>query len=113
MKELLNVTMQKDRKATSSRVKHFANNFPTAAKVIVDNLGGKPFHIRGPLNSAALDSIFCTILDNLEQLPKNLEQKYKDLLADNNFMEATSYSTSDEKVLKKRFELAESYLISR
>jgi DNA-binding ferritin-like protein (Dps family) len=105
--------MQKERKATSSRVKQFANNFQRAAKIIIDNLGEKPFHIHGPLNSAALDAIFCTILDNLEQLPKDMKQRFKNLVADNDFLEVISYSTSDEAVLKKRFELAEEYLTKR
>lgn len=113
MKELLNINMQKERKATSSRVKQFANNFQRAAKIIIDNLGEKPFHIHGPLNSAALDAIFCTILDNLEQLPEDMKQRFKNLVADNDFLEVISYSTSDEAVLKKRFELAEEYLTKR
>lgn len=113
MKELLNVNMQKERKATSARVKQFAINFPKAAKTIIERFGEKPFHIRGPLNSAALDCIFCTIIDNLKQLPEDIEQRYKSLLTDNDFMGATAYSTSDEAVLKKRFELAERYLIKR
>ena len=113
MKELLNKSMLKERKATSARVKQFANNFPKAAKIIIEKLGEKPFHIRGPLNSAALDSIFCSIIDNLEQIPEEIDQRYKNLLADKEFLESTSYSTSDEAILKKRFELAERYLTKR
>lgn len=113
LKELLNVNMQKEKKATSLCVKQFTTNFPKAAKTIIERFGEKPFHVRGPLNSAALDSIFCIIIDNLEQIPETVEHRYKELLADKEFLEAISYSTSDEAVLKKRFELAERYLINR
>lgn len=82
MKEFLNLTMHAEKKGKSSRVQHFVENFPKATKLIIDKLGEKPFHIRGPLNSAALDSIFCTIIDNIEQLPKDIDQRYKKLIAD-------------------------------
>lgn len=111
MKEFLNLNMLQETKGKSQRVQLFAERFPVATKLIVDKLGEKPFHIRGPLNSAALDSIFCTILDHLDCLPKDIEQRYKKLVADENFKEATFYSTSDEAVLKKRFLSAEEYLI--
>jgi len=111
MKEFLNTNMQKERKGKSVRVKNFIENFSKATKIIVEKFGEKPFHLRGPLNSAALDSIFCTVLSNLEQLPKDVDLRYKKLIADENFKQATFYSTSDETVLKKRFELAENYLI--
>jgi hypothetical protein len=42
-----------------------------------------------------------------------MKQRFKNLVADNDFLEVISYSTSDEAVLKKRFELAEEYLTKR
>lgn len=111
MKEYLNVAIRKNISGTSSRVRHFVADFPKATKFIIDNLGERPFHVRGPLNSAALDSVFCTILDNLEKIPSDIKKRYQKLLNDENFKETTFYSTSDESTLKKRFELVEFYLI--
>lgn len=111
MKEYLNVNMRNERHGKSNRVHLFIRDFPMAAKLIIEKLGEKPFHIRGPLNSAAMDSIFCTILSNVNNLPEDIRERYKKLLADEDFRQATFYSTSDESVLKKRFALAERYLL--
>ncbi len=112
LKEFLNKAMLKDRDGTSRRARKFERHFPEAAALIVKELGEKPFHIRGPLNTSALDSVFCTILGNLEKLPRNLSENFKNLLKDEEFVEA-SYGTSDVTVLKNRFELAKKHLLRK
>jgi len=111
MKEYLNINMEKDRDGISGRVKRFVTLFPKATAIIIAQLGDKPFHARGPLNSAILDSVFCTILDHLDKVPANLKDRYKELLGDSVYKEATFSSTSDASVLKKRFKLVHSCLI--
>ena len=58
MKEFLNKTMDRERAGTSQRIQKFLKHFPEATAMIVEKLGAKPFHVRGPLNTSALDSIF-------------------------------------------------------
>jgi Protein of unknown function DUF262 len=111
MKEFLNNAMEKNRTATSSRVKRFKENFPAAAKIIAEELGSKPFHVRGPLNTSVLDAVFCAVLDNLQKVPPNLKKRYATLLAKKEFEQATYYSTSDASVLTVRFQEAHSILI--
>lgn len=111
MKEFLNHAMQKNRSGSSDRVARFKEVFPKAADIIVRNLGNKPFHIRGPLNTSVLDSIFCTIMDHLEQIPDDISTRYTNLLDDNLFKETTFAATTDAKIIKKRFEITEKYLI--
>jgi len=111
MKEFLNKTMDRERAGTSQRIQKFLKHFPEATAMIVEKLGAKPFHVRGPLNTSALDSIFCTILDNLDKLPSNLAERFKNLLKDEDFTQATFHSTSDAVVVKRRFEKAHEYLI--
>lgn len=113
MKEYLNIAMLKNKDAQSKRVVRFAKKFPVACELIVKLFGEKPFHIRGPLNTSAMDSIFCTILDNLDQLAPNLKESYQKLALNEEYKGATYYGTSDASVLKRRFELANEYLVRR
>jgi hypothetical protein len=111
MKEFLNKTMRREQSGTSARVQRFKKEFLKAAQTIAEDLGEKPFHVRGPLNSAVLDAVFCTILDNVNKLPKDLPERFKALVADKDFRLATYYSTSDLGVVKARFKTAQKLLI--
>lgn len=111
MKEFLNTAMEQNKSATSTRVKRFKDNFSAAAEIIAAKLGAKPFHVRGPLNTSVLDAVFCTVLDNLSKIPLNFKNRYLDLLANNEFEQATYYSTSDASVLSVRFNKAQQILI--
>lgn len=111
MKEFLNRAMDDNRAGTTQRVTWFTDRFKTATKRVVDQLGPKPFHIRGPLNSSALDSVMCTIIENIDTAPDDLAERYKILRADEEFRAATFYGTSDVTVLQARFKVARKYLI--
>jgi uncharacterized protein with ParB-like and HNH nuclease domain len=113
MKEYLSKTMKAESSGDSKKVELFAKRFPQAAETIVNQLGRKPFHVRGPLNSAALDSVFCTVLINLSKLPDDLAERYKSLKEDEEFRSATFYGTSDVSVVKRRFDLARQYLVEK
>lgn len=110
LKEFLNKAMVENQKGTSKRIKKFKERFPRVAKAIIEELGEKPFHLRGPLNTSALDSVFCMIFENIEKLPANLSKKYKNLLNDKQFQEVSQVGTSDETILNKRFDLAKKHL---
>ena len=111
MKQFLNVNMQKNQSGKNDRVQTFLETFPRAARYIAENLRIKPFHIRGPLNSSALDSILSIVIENIDKLPEDIDQRYKNLLADPDFHDATYYGTSDSVVLHKRFALVHKCLI--
>ena len=110
LKEFLNRTMLEERNATSARVSHFVANFARVAKLIVDTLGERPFHIRGPLNTAVLDSVFCAILAAVDRVPDGLKLRYAALCRNEEFLASTFSGTSAVAALMKRFELAEAYL---
>lgn len=113
MKEFLNRTMVTERSGNSSRTQRFVRDFPKAARIVVEHFGDKPFHVRGPLNTAVLDAVFCTILDNLNRLPNDLTARFEALRADKEFEQATYYSTSDRVVVQARFNKARRLLIER
>lgn len=111
MKEFLNLAMADDRDGKEKRSVRFISRFPKVCKLIIEELGDKPFHIRGPLNSSVLDSVFCTILDNLTAVPPNLSKRYSNLTKNEDFLQNTYYGTSDVTVLQSRFATAKKFLI--
>jgi hypothetical protein len=113
MKEFLNVAMERNKSGDTARVKWFVERFARATKVIVEQLGAKPFHIRGPLNSSALDSVMCTVIENIDRLPADLADRFEALVKDEGFRKSTFYGTSDVSVLSERFELARQYLVKK
>jgi len=111
MKEFLNRVMHKNKKGNSLRAINFKDSFPEVCKTIVNKLGDRPFHVRGPLNVSLMDSVFCTVSENIHHIPNNLKERYDNLLNDKTFEELTSKGTTDTKKVKSRFELVKSYLI--
>ena len=111
MKEFLNSGMRRNQTARSSRVKRFLDAFPKGTKLVAENCGEKPFHVRGPLNTSALDSVLAIVIENLHRLPEDIGARYHNLLEDRGFHDATYYGTSDFVVLQKRFEIAKRYLV--
>lgn len=111
MKDYLNKAMKRNKKGRTSRIRRFQSKFPSTASTIIDQLGPKPFHVLGPLNTAALDSVFCTLLDNPTQIPKNLRQRFDRMLSQSDFMNLISASTTDTLALQKRFDTAREYLL--
>jgi Protein of unknown function DUF262 len=67
-------------------------------------LGDKPFHLRGRLNYSALDATVVALMRN--GIPGDLPQKFQKLVSNEDFLDAVSYDTSDESVLKRRFQIA-------
>jgi len=110
MKEFLNRVMNREKEGISDAVKRFAIAFSKTTALIVSALGPKPFHVRGPLNSAALDAVFATLL-NAKEVPSDLVLRYKALKDDETFQETTFYSTSDLSVVKRRFQAARRHLL--
>ena len=111
MKVFLNKNMDENRSATSQKFKTFCEIFPKTANLIVNKLGEKPFHLRGPLSTSALDSVFCTLLINFDKIPENLSSRYRNLIKNKRFEEVTTAATTDAKIVKDRFKLVKSILI--
>lgn len=112
MKEFLNLAIKKHQNADTEEVEFFASVFPTVAKLVVDKLGEKPFHLRGPMNTAVLDSTFCTLINNIEEIPNDLPERFAEFTGDSELVELTTLGTTDTATVSRRFELAEQYLIS-
>jgi uncharacterized protein with ParB-like and HNH nuclease domain len=103
MKKFLNkhlISMKKSKDmATLEDIKA---TFSNTCNYILENLGEKPFHIRGRLNYAAVDSTYVAASIALKAGVTDLEERYKYLLADKDFIELCTKDTSDDKVVTQR-----------
>jgi uncharacterized protein with ParB-like and HNH nuclease domain len=111
MKEFLNRIMVKEKNGTSNYVKSFNDYFKKISRIIIDKFGTRPFHIRGPLSSSALDSIFAILIQNGNIIPNDLHDRYENLKKDEIFINTTTRGTSDIATVKERFKIVKKYLI--
>jgi hypothetical protein len=113
MKEFLNQQMKihTDGKGTA-RVERFVKRFGEVTSLVVKLLDPKPFHVRGPLNLAAMDSVMAVLIRNPAKIPKDLKARFAKLLADEKYRASIFFNTSDAAVVKERLSLAEKHLMS-
>lgn len=113
MKEFLNTTMKKHSNGKSIKVSSFFKVFHKMTEIVVTELGSKPFHLRGPLNLSALDSVFSVLIENNKKIDKQtLKKQYKALKADRYFDDYTSYNTTDTKIVRARIKVVYKYLLN-
>lgn len=106
MKRFLNDTMYDNRAVDSKPAKKFFKIWPEVTEYVVEELGEKPFHPRGPLNVAVLDAIFTTVAQAWPKEPDDLEGSVNALLADKGFMTLCSARTGDTEVVRERLKMA-------
>ena len=112
MKEFLNRSMKRHATADTKKVKKFFDLFPQVTKLVATELPSKPFHLRGPLNVSALDSVLCVIIENFQNINReSLSSRYKRLLRDADFLRLTQLNTTDIKTLQERVSLVKSYFV--
>jgi uncharacterized protein with ParB-like and HNH nuclease domain len=113
MKEFLSKVTKRYQNITTGKVEKFSIDFEKAVKIINEQLRQKPFSVRGPLNTSLYDSIFCTIVSNVNILPKDLSDRYEALLKDAKFIDYTTLATTDDKIVKERFEYVKKKLTGK
>ncbi|HEY0183659.1 MAG TPA: DUF262 domain-containing protein [Rhodopila sp.] len=111
MLRYLNKAMDQDRSFDSDRAGRFATRFPEVVKVINDSLT-KPFRPRGVINSAVLEAVMITLLENKNIDLSDLAGRYNKLLQNRAFLNAITSGTTDTLVLKNRLTLAREMLCS-
>lgn len=101
MKGFLNASIEK-LKDQDSQIADLAARFVAACKKIKDNLGERPFHVRGRLNYGALDSIISALMSNPD---KTLSKAaYEILLENESYTDAIFFNTSDAEEVRRRIE---------
>lgn len=113
MKEFISKVARKYQNTTRGKVARFIEDFAKATKIIDSSLRDKPFSVRGPLNTSLFDSIFCNIINHVDNLPKDINKRYEKLLLDEKFIEYTTLATTDAKIVKERFSYVRKHLIGK
>jgi hypothetical protein len=86
MKEFLKKTMVKHDAGDTKKARLFFDVFSDVTVKVVRFLGEKPFHLRGPLNVSALDSVMSVLIENYKKIDSlDIENSYAKLLGDEDF----------------------------
>lgn len=105
LKRYLNDTMGKHRDGKSQKAQAFFHVFPIVTKAIVEELGPKPFHLRGPLNVSALDAVMSVLIEEHDSVDTtSLGDRWNVLKDDADFDEHTSRNTTDAKIVHLRIQ---------
>ena len=110
MKDYLNKFMKRNMDPDEHEVDKLGDIFERTCSTVVVNLGERPFHVRSGLNAAVFDSVMVAFSNNLERVPHDINDRYEKLKIDENFVENTKNSTTDVRVIERRFGNAERQL---
>lgn len=114
MKGFLNSFMAKTKKMNDEElekvISELESKFLSACQKIEGHLVDKPFHLRGRINYAALDSIF-NAFAVMSEVPKDINERYEKLISDKEFIDTATINTSDDKTLYIRFQRALDILV--
>lgn len=105
----LNKTMDQERSFNSERANRFSKRFPQVVKMIRDTIT-KPFRPRSVLNSAVLEAVMVTLLENSKVSSEQLKNNYSKLLSKKDFLDTITGGTTDTLVLKNRLGIAKKIL---
>jgi len=111
MREFLNQQMKTHAKDKEGKVSTFASRFKKVTNVVVKELPDKPFHVRGPINLAVMDSVMSVLIRKTSSIPPDLGNRFDALLKDKDYRQAVFFNTSDASTVKDRLKLALQYLI--
>ena len=106
MKDFLSRFMKANRDPSPIVLAKFKSLFVDTCRAVIRSLGERPFHVRAGLNTAVFDSVMVAFAHNLSCIPANIKDRYGMLLRDEGYVKHTSSGTTDEDVVKSRFETA-------
>lgn len=109
MKDALNTYMFRNRALKVNGEDELRQVFSSTVRTVVEGLGPKPFRPIRALNAAVFDAAMVGVAKRLASRPVNkpeLSQAYQELIANSEFLTATTRSTSDDSQVRTRIELA-------
>lgn len=108
MSEYLNKVQKTNRDFSSEKAVRFKSAFNQATRCVADALE-KPFRPKRLVNSAALEAVFISLMEE-EISSEELKQNYASLLEDSEFAGYIFGGTANEVAVKRRIELAKDIL---
>jgi len=106
MKDFLSKFMKVNREPGETVFQQFRDLFTRTCRSVADTLGERPFHIRAGLNSAVFDCVTVSFAHHLTAIPGDVKARYDTLVNNAAFLKNVSSGTTDEEVLKARFDAA-------
>jgi hypothetical protein len=86
------------------------SEFERVVAYVLNCLGEKPFHLRGRLNYAVMDSCLVMAYEAVAKRIEDFTSRYEKLVANTEYIENVTLNTSDEKALSTRFKKAREIL---
>lgn len=110
MKGFLNEYMRRNRHLELQSADQLTQTFVATIQVIYDSVGSKAFKPKRTLNAAVFDAVMIGVARRLERDGvedyTSLSERYLALLGNEDFIEPTQESTSDEEYVRRRIALA-------
>ncbi|MFC7893396.1 DUF262 domain-containing protein [Streptomyces sp. NPDC057381] len=110
VKGFLNRYLEKNQDRTAEESKDLRNLFLSASRHIYEGIGPRAFKPVRALNAAVLDSVMVGVMRRLQagEITDHAQLKaaYSDLMQDQEYREATTYSTAAEESVAERVQLA-------
>lgn len=100
----LNKFMKANRDFASPEAERFSNEFLRSCELVDESLE-KPFRPRGVINSAVLEAVMITLLEDPSIDKERLKSGYKSLLANKEFLEKITGGTTDTLMVQRRIEI--------
>jgi len=112
LREFLNAYMGANRHLRFQSAEELRDLFERTISIVLKCIGNEAFRRKRVLNVAVFDSVMVGIAKRLARNDianlKSLQQRYSDLLANQDFVVATERTTTDEDTVRTRFNLATS-----
>ena len=110
MKEYLSKFMRAHRYDSVSNLEETRRLFKETCHSVLCSLGPKPFHVRSGLNAATFDSVMTAFAKNLDKIPQDIQERYRNLINDETFQDNTRSATTDVDVVQQRIQQAHTAL---
>lgn len=114
MKRFLNTFMLRHRHMNDAdlteAIRSQGKSFQDACARILEAVGEKPFHLRGRLNFAVMDSVMAATIACPQISGDDFKRAFEALIADPDFVDKATRNTSDEATLEGRFAKAFEYI---
>ena len=112
MKVFLNKFCINNREVFSDKLKLAIDQFTELTDYLLNELGERPFNLKGKINYAVIDSVIGTLVSvDKNQWPSDIKDRYEILKMDENFIKCISANTSDANAVQNRFERVKTILL--
>lgn len=110
MKDFMSRYMRRHARSTGDQIASYRDVFVNTASAVHEHLGERPFHLRAGLNASVYDCVFCAFSRNLDGVPEDIHDRYRSLIASQQFEDVVRSGTTDVAQVRERMTMAERYL---